>query len=90
MTVSTRQLGLLLVLLCAITLTLAWVIERRQILSFRAELDAWGRDPHAPTPAPASPSSAAAVEQPPPSGDPDEPVPFVAPPPPDPPELADE
>lgn len=42
MTISTRQLGILLVLLCAITLTLAWVIERRQILSFRAELDSWG------------------------------------------------
>lgn len=42
MAVSTRQLGLMLLCLCAITLTLAWVIERRQILSFRQELDAWG------------------------------------------------
>lgn len=38
---SSRQLGLLLVLLCGLTLTLAWVIERRQVLSLREELDAW-------------------------------------------------
>lgn len=56
---STRQLGLLLVLLCAITLTLAWIIERRQILSFRSELDAWGAGAVDPPPSAAvSPPSA--------------------------------
>lgn len=42
MSLTSKQLGLLLLCLCAITLTVAWIIERRQILSFRAELDAYG------------------------------------------------
>jgi hypothetical protein len=46
---SSRQLALLLLLLVSLTLTLAWVIERRQIMSFRQELDAWGRDPNQPS-----------------------------------------
>lgn len=83
MTISTKQLGLLLVLLCGLTLTLAWIIERRQILSFREELDAYGRTAPAES---SSSSSAAAVA---PSDSPDEPVPFVPPPAdPTPPKLA--
>ena len=77
MSLSTKQLGILLLLLCAITLTLAWIIERRQILSFRQELDAWGR-----TPPPSTPGAGAAavpVESL-AESTPDEPLPFVPPP----------
>lgn len=74
MSISTKQLGLLLLLLVAITLTLAWVIERRQILSFRQELDAWGRQA-APPPAAATSSSSSSGP-----GTPDDPAPFVPPP----------
>lgn len=42
---TSKQLGLLLLCLCAITLTVAWIIERRQIMAFRSELDAWGVTP---------------------------------------------
>lgn len=45
MSLTSKQLGILLVCLCAITLTVAWIIERRQILAFRQELDAWGVTP---------------------------------------------
>ena len=39
-----RELALWLALVMVATLALAWVIERRHILSFRAELDAWGSE----------------------------------------------
>lgn len=79
MSISTKQLGMLLVLLVAITLTLAWIIERRQILSFREELDAWGHGDIAV--APPAPAASVPVQPPPPVvPDPDAPVPFVPPP----------
>ena len=33
-----------LVVMVACSLTVAWLVERRHILTLRQELDAWGRD----------------------------------------------
>ncbi len=47
---TTRQLALLVVAVVALTLSLAWLIERRQVLSLRQELDHWGGGPSMPAP----------------------------------------
>ena len=46
---TTRQLVVFAVAVVALTLTLAWMIERRTVLSLRQDLDRWG----APQPPPA-------------------------------------
>jgi len=40
--VTTRQLLILSVLVVTLTLSLAWLIEKRQVLSLRQELNRWG------------------------------------------------
>lgn len=39
---TSKQLLLFGALIVALTLSLAWLIERRQVLSLRQELDRWG------------------------------------------------
>lgn len=52
---TTKQLVLFAVVVVGLTLTLAWLIERRTVLSLRQQLDAYGqpqpaagKDPSAP------------------------------------------
>lgn len=48
---TTKQLVVFATVVVALTLTLAWMIERRTVLSLRHDLDRWGT----PSPPPASP-----------------------------------
>lgn len=48
---TTKQLVVFATVVVALTLTLAWMIERRTVLSLRQDLDRWGT----PSPPPASP-----------------------------------
>lgn len=45
---TTRQLVVFGVVVVAVTLTLAWLIEKRTVLSLRQQLDSWGAVPDAP------------------------------------------
>lgn len=42
---TTKQLLVLMAVVVALTLSLAWLIERRQVLSLRQELDRFGVEP---------------------------------------------
>lgn len=47
---TTRQLVVFAVVVVALTLSLAWLVERRTVLSLRQQLDSWG----APLPPPSA------------------------------------
>lgn len=42
---TTKQLVVFATVVVALTLTLAWMIERRTVLSLRQDLDRWGTPP---------------------------------------------
>lgn len=52
---TTRQLVIFAALVVALTLSLAWLIERRQVLSLRQELDRWGGQAGLDVPLPPAP-----------------------------------
>lgn len=49
---TTRQLVVFGAVVVALTLALAWMIERRTVLSLRQDLDRWGGGEQIPSPGP--------------------------------------